>query len=86
MGSSLDQVPVSAGIILNILSVFGIVILNKAITANDGYEFMIFLSFLHFVFTSIGTRVLLKMEVFKDKHVPLADLAPVAVVSGLGRF
>lgn len=71
----------TAGIVLNIVAVVGIVILNKSITANDGYEFMIFLSFLHFVSTSIGTRVMLKLKVFQEKQVPIADVMPVAIGS-----
>ena len=42
------------GIVGNILSVVGIVILNKYITEVDGFNFMVFLSFLHFAFTFVG--------------------------------
>jgi hypothetical protein len=44
------------GVITNIVSVVGIVICNKYITEVDGYNFMVFLSFLHFAFTCFGTR------------------------------
>ena len=44
---------VVVGIVGNILSVVGIVICNKYITEVDGYDFMVFLSFLHFVVTSM---------------------------------
>ena len=49
---------VVVGIIGNILSVVGIVICNKYITEVDGFDFMVFLSFLHFVFTSMVSYLL----------------------------
>ena len=54
---------VGAGIIGNILSVVGVVICNKYITEIDGFKYMIFLSFLHFTVTAIGTRILLYIGV-----------------------
>ena len=45
-----------------------------------GYNFMIFLSFLHFAFTSMGTRVLLGAEVFTYKEASPSAVMPVAVV------
>ena len=46
---------VIAGVVTNILSVVCIVITNKYITEVDGFHFMVFLSFLHVLFTTIGT-------------------------------
>ena len=43
------------GVVGNILSVVGVVICNKYITEKDGYNFMVFLSALHFVATYIVT-------------------------------
>ena len=68
-------------IIGNILSVVGVVICNKYITEVDGYDFMIFLSFLHFVFTSIGTKILLGINCFQYKEAPLSGVLPVAIGS-----
>ena len=65
----------------NILSVVGIVICNKYITEVDGYDFMIFLSFLHFLFTSIGTQVMLRLNYFEYKAAPLSGVLPVAIGS-----
>ena len=42
---------------------------------------MIFLSFLHFAFTAMGTRVLLGAKVFSHKDVKVTAVLPVAVVS-----
>jgi len=72
---------VIAGIVTNILSVVGIVITNKYITEVDGFHFMVFLSFLHFAFTTIGTRVMLWMGIFTYKPAPLAGVLPVAAGS-----
>ena len=65
----------------NILSVVGIVICNKYITEKDGYDFMIFLSFLHFLFTSLGTQVMLRLNYFEYKAAPLSGVLPVAIGS-----
>ena len=43
----------------NIICVVGVVIANKYITEVDGFNYVVFLSFLHFTVTSIGTRALL---------------------------
>ena len=68
-------------IIGNILSVVGIVITNKYITEKDGYNFMVFLSFMHFVFTSLGTQVMLRLGYFEYKAAPLSGVLPVAIGS-----
>jgi hypothetical protein len=65
----------------NVLSVVGIVICNKYITEVDGYNFMVFLSFLHFLFTTFGTRVLLSMGFFSYTPAPLSGVLPVALGS-----
>ena len=72
---------VIAGIVTNILSVVGIVITNKYITEVDGFHFMVFLSFLHFAFTCLGTRVMLMFNVFSYKPAPVSGIIPVAAGS-----
>jgi hypothetical protein len=72
---------VVAGVVVNILSVVGIVITNKYITEVDGFHFMVFLSFLHFAFTTVGTRVMLWMNIFSYQPAPLSGILPVAVGS-----
>ena len=56
----------------NVLSVVGIVICNKYITEVDGYNYMVFLSFLHFMFTTFGMRVLLSLGYFTYQPAPLS--------------
>ena len=77
----MTSVVVIAGVVTNILSVVGIVITNKYITEVDGFHFMVFLSFLHFLFTTIGTRVMLMMGIFTYQPAPLSGILPVAAGS-----
>ena len=72
---------VIAGIVVNILSVVGIVITNKYITEIDGFHFMVFLSFLHFAFTTLGTRVMMLMNIFSYQPAPMSGILPVAAGS-----
>lgn len=76
-----NNVVVISGVVGNILSVVGIVITNKYITEVDGFHFMVFLSFLHFVFTTIGTRVMLAANLFSFQPAPLNGVMPVAIGS-----
>jgi hypothetical protein len=69
-----------SGVVGNVLSVVGVVICNKYITEVDGFNFMVFLSFLHFIFTTFGTRVLLGMNIFSYNPAPLSGVLPVAIV------
>ena len=81
MSSCAQNLIIIVGVIGNILSVVGVVICNKYITEIDGYDFMIFLSFLHFSFTMFGTRVMLMMGYFEEKAAPLSGILPVAIGS-----
>ena len=72
---------IGVGIVANILSVVGIVICNKYITEVDGYNFMVFLSFLHFMFTMIGCRVMMALNVFSYAPAPFTGVLPVAIGS-----
>lgn len=77
----MSSLVVPIGIAVNILSVVGIVILNKYITEVDQFDFMVFLSFLHFVFTGIGTYIMLKLDLFQYKAADQASVMPVALGS-----
>lgn len=78
---STNSAVIVAGVIGNILSVVGVVICNKYIVEEDGYKFVVFLSFLHFAFTSIGTRCLLGIGTFSYKDAAMSGVMPVAVGS-----
>lgn len=75
------NVAVVAAIISNILSVVGIVICIKYLTEIDDYNFMVFLSFMHFAFTSFGTRVMLMMKAYSYAPASMGAVMPVALVS-----
>lgn len=76
-----NAVVIIVGVISNILSVVGVVIFNKYIIEVDDYNFSIFLSFLHFAFTAMATRVLLSMGYFTYTPAPITGILPVAVGS-----
>lgn len=81
MSTSYGDMSVTIGVIGNILSVVGVVIMNKYITEVDGYNFMVFLSFLHFAFTSIGCRVMMMGGFFTWTPAPFSGVLPVAIGS-----
>mmetsp|Transcript_31192 Transcript_31192/g.39994 ORF Transcript_31192/g.39994 Transcript_31192/m.39994 type:complete len:319 (-) Transcript_31192:251-1207(-) len=69
------------GIVGNIASVVGVVMLNKHLVQKDGFDFMIFISFCHFVFTTIGSRVLLKLGCYQYKNASIMNVLPVSLGS-----
>lgn len=69
------------GVVSNILSVVGVVICNKYITEVDGFHFVVFLSFLHFSFTTVFTRIMLAVNIFSYQSAPLDGILPVAAGS-----
>jgi hypothetical protein len=69
------------GVVTNILSVVGVVICNKYIIEVDNYNYSVFLSFLHFAFTALGTRILLWTDYFTYNPAPMSGILPVAVGS-----
>uniref|UniRef100_A0A7S3UUW0 Sugar phosphate transporter domain-containing protein n=1 Tax=Heterosigma akashiwo TaxID=2829 RepID=A0A7S3UUW0_HETAK len=75
------ELVVLIGVVGNILSVVGVVMLNKYLVQNDSFNFMIFISFCHFVFTTIGSRVLLKLGAFQYKEASIGNVLPVALGS-----
>lgn len=79
--TSKSNIIVILGVIGNITSVVGIVIMNKYITEVDGFDYMVFLSFLHFLITSIGMQVMLWLNFFTKPTVSSSNVIPVAVGS-----
>ena len=72
---------VVAGIIGNIISVVGIVIINKYITEKDGYNFMVFMSGLHFGFTYFALKVMAYYGYLKVPTSSRMATLPVAIGS-----
>jgi len=71
------------GIVGNILSSVGIVITNKYVTKGDGYEFMIFLSAMHFAFTALCLQVGVTFGVIAYKECSYREVAPIALFNML---
>ena len=80
MSGEMDQT-VLIGIVGNIVSVVGVVISNKYIVEVDGFNFTVLLSFFHFFFTMIGTRVLLAGKYFEYKEAAFNNVLPVSIGS-----
>ena len=80
MSGELDNT-VIGGIIGNIVSVVGVVITNKYIVGVDGFNFMVLLSFFHFSFTALGTRILLHGRYFEYKDAAFSNVLPVSMGS-----
>ncbi|KAJ8608871.1 hypothetical protein CTAYLR_005257 [Chrysophaeum taylorii] len=79
-GTTLPAITV-IGICGNIVTVVGVVIMNKYIQKKHGMNAMIFLSFCHFVVTAIGIRVLLMLGFFRYKAARTRAVMPVALGS-----
>lgn len=79
-GTTLPMVTV-LGILGNLGTVVGVVIMNKYIQKHHGLNAMIFLSFCHFVVTAIGMRVMLCLGVYRYKAATVRSVLPVAVGS-----
>jgi len=69
------------GILGNILSSVGIVLLNKYLWVAHNYQFAVTLSFFHFVFTSLATRIMLHLGVFQYKASNFRAVLPLCIGS-----
>lgn len=72
---------VAIGIVCNVASTVGVVLANKHLWNVHDFHFMIFLSFLHFLCTTLMTRLLLYVGFFEYKSVKLTEVLPVALGS-----
>mmetsp|Transcript_3150 Transcript_3150/g.4857 ORF Transcript_3150/g.4857 Transcript_3150/m.4857 type:complete len:326 (-) Transcript_3150:49-1026(-) len=80
-GKAIGSPVVLLGIVFNVMSVVGVVMLNKYISSFDKFNFMIALSAMHFGFTSVGTRILENRGVFTYKEAKFTKVLPVALGS-----
>jgi hypothetical protein len=71
----------AVGIAGNILSVVGVVIVNKWVQVTHKFDFMVFLSFLHFAVTTASMRVLLRAGLFKHKAASFSGVYKIALGS-----
>lgn len=66
-----QHVSLFIGVTINVISVVGIIVLNKRIQIHHGYPFVVFLSATHFTVTSIALRIMLRLRIFDFKPIPL---------------
>jgi len=70
---------VLAGIVGNVVSTVGIVMLNKLLWSRHKFEFMLTLSAFHFFFTAFCTRLAKRFGLFQAKPVPIAAVMPLCI-------
>lgn len=76
-----SDLSVVAGMIGNVISVVGVVMMNKYIVTEDNFNFMLLLSFLHFSVTYFASLALMRMGYFTSKEAPLSSVLPCAIGS-----
>ena len=69
------------GIVGNVVSVVGVVIVNKWVQQTHNFDYMVFLSFMHFGVTTIGMRVLLQVGLFRYKEASFSGVYKIALGS-----
>ena len=69
------------GIVGNVVSVVGVVIVNKWVQQKHGFDFMVFLSFMHFGVTTVGMRALLHAGLFRYKEASFSGVYKIALGS-----
>lgn len=76
-----ETIRIILGSTANVALTIGLVILNKYIVTVDGFDYIVFLSCLHFVFTCLGCIALSHLGFFVSKVMPLKAKLSVAFVS-----
>lgn len=76
---------VYCGMLVNSLSGVGIIILNKYIVSEDAFNYVVFLSFCHFLFTSVSTSILASVGFFTPKRITIGKRVTLAMVSKMLR-
>ena len=72
---------VVVGIVANVLSSVGLVLINKYLFARLHYEYMVVLSGYHFIFTWLSCTVMMRMGVFQYKPAPVKSVLPLCIGS-----
>ena len=81
IGINFNDLSIIGGMVGNVISVVGIVIINKYIVTEDNFNFMILLSFFHFSVTYFASLVLMRRGYFTYKEAPLSSVLPCAIGS-----
>ncbi len=80
-GTRSESVRIALGATGNVITTIGLVILNKYIVAVDGFDYIVFLSCLHFMFTYLGCSIACFFHLFDKKDLPPQIKVSVALVS-----
>lgn len=65
------DVTVYCGMLVNLLSGVGIIILNKYIVSEDAFNYVVFLSFCHFLLTLIFVGILASAGFLTSKRIAI---------------
>jgi len=68
------------GMLLNMISGVGIVILNKYIVTEDSFDYVVFLSFCHYFFTMVFSGILAKAGYVTPKQIAIDKRVTLAMV------
>lgn len=71
---------VYCSMLLNLISGVGIIITNKYIVTKDAFNYVVLLSFCHYLFTTVFTKLLAKARFITPKHVVINKRATLAMV------
>ena len=71
---------VYSGLLLNLACGVGIVILNKYIVATDAFDYVIFLSFCHYLFTTASVNIMAKAGYIQSTQIPIHKRRTLAMV------
>ena len=80
-GARRESVRIALGATVNVFLTIGLVISNKYIVAVDGFDYIVFLSCLHVVFTYVGCSIACYFHLFETRDFPPKIKLSVAFVS-----
>lgn len=71
---------VYCGMLLNSISGVGIIILNKYIVTEDAFNYVVFLSFCHYLFTMVFSGIMAKAGYITPKQIAIDKRVTLAAV------
>ena len=75
------DISILIAMISNVLCSVGLISINKQLFKYSHFEFMLILSFLHYVFTSLSCHLMIYLRIFESKDAPISGVLPVAIGS-----
>lgn len=71
---------VYSSMLLNLVCGVGIVILNKYILVEDAFDYVVLLSFCHYLFTMASVNILARARCISPTQIPIDKRATLAMV------